>query len=137
VAHDSASTRGTAERPVRTRFGPVPILLFPLSLACSAPCRSPRRSQGLLAAAAAGAGRGLGLRAGVRVTPAALVVGNGLRRRGCRGPTSRASTCRAAGPVRLLHDGRRTPLLALPRRELPMLLEAAERVAGPGSTGSG
>jgi uncharacterized membrane protein len=76
------------------------------------------------------------LRAGVRVTPEALEVGNGLRRRRVPWHDVEGFDVPRRGPVRLLHGGARTPVLALPRRELPQLLAAAEQVAGPGRTGS-
>jgi hypothetical protein len=125
----------TTSRPVRTRFGPVPILLFPLSLAflgalplaASISWLSWVLLLPVLAAVWV-------LRAGVRVTPGALVVGNGARRRQVRWDDVQGFDVPRRGPVRLLHSGGRTPLLALPRRELPQLLAAAEQVAGPGST---
>ena len=130
------TTSGTAARPVRTRYGPVPILLFPLSLgllgalplAASVPWLSWVLLLPVLAAVWV-------LRAGVRVTPDALVVGNGLSRRRIGWDDVEGFDVPRRGPVRLLHAGRRTLLLALPRRELPQLLAAAEQVAGPGSTG--
>jgi hypothetical protein len=128
------SDNGTADPPrVRTRFGPEPILLFPLALA----------GLGALPVAAAVPalvwvlllpvlGAVWVLRAGVRVERDVLVVGNGLGRRRVRWDDVEGFDVPGRGPVRLLHDGRRTPLLALPRRELPQLLTAAERLAGPG-----
>lgn len=124
----------TSARPVRTRFGPVPILLFPLSLtllgAMPLAASVPHLGWVLLLPVL---GAVWVLRAGVRVTPQALVVGNGLRRR--RVPWSQVEGFDVPrhGPVRLLHAGTRTPLLALPRRELPQLLAAAEQVAEPSS----
>ncbi len=122
-------------RQVRTVYGPVPILLFPLALAllgalplaASVPWLGWVLLLPVLAAVWV-------LRAGVRVTPKALVVGNGLRRRSVAWDDVEGFDLPRRGPVRLLHGGERTALLALPRRELPQLLRAAEAVAGPGST---
>jgi hypothetical protein len=119
---------------VRARFGPEPILLFPLAIAflgalplgASVPWLS-----WLLLLPLAGAV--WVLRAGVRVEPAGLLVGNGLRRRRFPWDEVAGFDVPRRGPVRLLHPGGRTPLLALPRRDLPRLLAAAEQVAGAGS----
>ena len=122
-------------RQVRTRYGPVPILLFPLALFAlgALPLASSVPGLGWLLLLPALAAVWV-LRAGVRVTPAALVVCNGLRRRRVPWGEVEGFDLPGRGPVRLLHEGRRTALLALPRRELPQLLRAAEAVAGPGST---
>jgi hypothetical protein len=138
VTHDGGSAPTTAPRPVRTRYGPVPILLFPLSLALlgALPLAAsvPWLGWVLLLPVAAAVWV---LRATVRVTPQALVVSNGLRRRRVPWDAVEGFDVPRRGPVRLLHDGGRTALLALPRRELPQLLDAAEQVAGPGSTRTG
>ena len=126
---------------LRTRFGPEPILLFPLSLA-------------LIGAVPLAAtvwwlrwlvvlpllGAVWVLRARVQAEPAGLVVCNGLRRRRVAWDDVQGFDVPRRGPVRLLHAGsggdqRRTPLLALPRRELPRLVAAAEAVGGPGRAG--
>jgi hypothetical protein len=112
----------------------VPILLFPLALtllgavplAASVPGLSWVLLLPVLAAVWV-------LRAGVRVTPDALVVSNGGRRRRVPWDDVEGFDLAGRGPVRLLHGGQRTALLALPKRELPQLLRAAEAVAGPGS----
>ena len=128
---------GPVPRPrPRTRFGPEPILLFPLSIAflgaLPVGASVPWLSWVLLLPLA---GAVWVLRAGVRVEPSGLLVGNGLRRRRFRWSDVQGFDVPRRGPVRVLHPGGRTPLLALPRRELPRLLDAAQQVggAGPGS----
>jgi hypothetical protein len=124
---------GRAPR-VRTHYGPEPILLFPLSLALLGAVPLALSLPWLTWVLAVPVLLGLWvLRAGVRVEPAGLLVGNGLRRRRVRWDDVEGFDVPRLGPVRLLHAGGRTPLLALPRRDLPHLLAAAERVAGPGS----
>lgn len=127
----------TAPR-LRSRFGPEPIALFPLSLALlgtvpvagTTPWLAWLPVLPLLAAVWV-------LRARVQVRPSFLVVCNGLRRRLVRWDEVEGFDVPRRGPVRLLHPGRRTALTALPRRELPQLLAAAEQVAGPGSGRTG
>jgi hypothetical protein len=123
---------------VRTRFGPEPILLFPLSLALlgAVPLAVslPWLTWVLVVPVLLGFWV---LRAGVRVEPAGLLVGNGLRRRRIGWDDVEGFDVPRVGPVRLLHAGGRTPLLALPRRDLPHLLVAAERAAGPGRSPGG
>lgn len=118
--------------PVRTRYGPVAILLFPLTLAFlgALPLAASVRwlTWVLLLPVLAAVWV---LRAGVRVTPGGLVVSNGLRRRRVGWGDVEGFDVPRRGPVRLLHAGARTPLLALPRRELPQLLTAAEQLGGP------
>ena len=118
----------------RTRFGPEPILLFPLSIAFLGAlpvAASTAWLSWILLLPVAGAV--WVLHAGVRVEPGGLVVGNGLRRRRFPWDDVQGFDVPRRGPVRLLHRGGRVPLLALPRRELPRLLAAAEQVGGAGS----
>lgn len=120
------------QRRVRRRFGPGPIALVPLVLmaVCTLPvAASVRWLQWLplvpvLASVWA-------LRARVVVADDGLVVCNGLRTRRVAWDDVEGFDVPRHGPVRLLTDGRRTPLTALPRHELPALLHAAEHVAGP------
>lgn len=123
---------------VRTRYGPAPILLFPLSLTFlgALPLAASVPALGWLLLLPVLGGVWV-LRAGVRVEPDALFVCNGLRRSRVPWTQVEGFDLPRRGPVRLLHAGRRTPLLALPRRELPQLLEAAEALAGPGRTQPG
>ena len=138
-----ARTRGQAagedqRRRLRTRFGPEPIAVFPLLLALvgTLPAATTWRPAAWLPLLPV-----LGivwvLRARVVARPAGLEVGNGLRRRTVPWARVEGFDVPRRGPVRLLSDGRRTPLTALPRRELPQLLAAAEQVAGPAGTAPG
>jgi hypothetical protein len=120
----------------RTRFGPEPIVLFPLLIALL----------GALPAATTWpalawvpllplAGAVWALRARVRVTPDGLFVCNGLRRRTVPWEQVEGFDVPRRGPVRLLHGGKRTLLTAVPRRDVGLLVRAAEQVAGPRADG--
>ncbi|MFP5219925.1 MAG: PH domain-containing protein [Actinomycetes bacterium] len=129
-----ATPRADGVPRVRTRFGPRPISLFPallmlvgaLPLAASLPALS-----WLLAVPVAGAV--WVLRARVVVTPDALEWSNGLRRHRTPWSSVEGFDLPRRGPLRLLHDGERSVLTAVPRHELRELVRAAEQVAGPGS----
>jgi len=121
-------------RPREARFGPTPVSLVPLLIVWvgtfAAATWRPLAWLPLLPLLAAV----WVLRARVVVRPGSLEVGNGLRRR--RVPWERVEgfDVPRRGPVRLLEAGdRRTPLTAVPRREVPRLLAAAEELAGPGA----
>ena len=70
------------------------------------------------------------LRARVVVTPEALEVCNGLGVRRLPWDTVEGYDVPRRGPVRVLSQGRRTPLTALPRPQLRALVEASEQVPG-------
>jgi hypothetical protein len=131
----TAAGAEAGSRPARARFGPEPIALFPLVLcllgalpaAATWPALVWVPLLPLLAAVWV-------LRARVVVTPEALVVCNGLRRR--RVPWERVEgfDVPRRGVARLLHDGgHRTALTAVPRRELGRLVRTAEALGGPGT----
>jgi hypothetical protein len=119
---------------VRTRFGPEPILLLPLLLALvgavPAAATWPVLSWVLLLPVV---GAVWVLRARVLVTPEALVVCNGLRRKRVSWPEVEGFDLPRRGFVALLHGGRRTRLTAVARRDLGRLVTASEQVAGPAS----
>jgi Bacterial PH domain len=70
------------------------------------------------------------LRAGVVADADGLEVGNGLRRGRHAWPDVTGFDVPRRGPVRLLlADGRRVPMTALPRRDLPRLLEVGGSTA--------
>lgn len=127
-----AAARTDGGPGVRTRFGPGPISLLPavLLLLCALPLAGsvPALSWLLLLPVAAS---GWVLRAGAVVTPEALLWSNGLRRHRTPWPSVQGFDVPRRGPVRLLHDGRRSVLTAVPRHELGQLVAAAERVTGP------
>jgi hypothetical protein len=122
-------------RPERARFGPQPIALFPLLIALigTLPAASAWPVLAwlpllpLLAAVWV-------LRARVVVTPEAVEVCNGLRRRRVPWSDVEGFDVPARGRPSLLHGGGRTLLTAVPRREVRRLVAAAELVAGPAST---
>ena len=131
------STSGTPaatadDRPLRTRFGPERVALVAVAIALvgTLPAAVSWRPLAWLPLLPL-LGAVWVLRAGVRVDADGVVVCNGLARR--RVPWERVEgfDVPRRGPVRLVHDGRRTPLAALPRRDLRELLRAAERLAGP------
>jgi hypothetical protein len=132
VTSPSAATPESPRR-VRTRFGPEPIVLFPLLIALlgavPAAATWPALSWVLLLPVL---GAVWVLRAKVLVRPEALVVCNGLRRQRVPWSDVDGFDVPRRGFVRLLHAGRRTRLTAVPRRELGRLVAAAEQVAGPG-----
>jgi hypothetical protein len=125
--------RRSPARPREARFGPTPASLVPLLIVWvgtfAVATWPPLSWLPLLPPLAAV----WVLRARVVVREDALEVGNGLRRR--RVPWERVEgfDVPRRGPVRLLEPGRRTPLTAVPRREVPRLLAAAEELAGPGA----
>ncbi|HWH30661.1 MAG TPA: PH domain-containing protein [Mycobacteriales bacterium] len=127
-----ATPRADGSPHVRTRFGPGPISLFPTALLffCALPLAGalPVLSWLLLLPAAAAVWV---LRARVVVTPEALLWSNGLRRHRTPWPSVEGFDLPRRGPVRLLHEGQRSVLTAVPRHELGQLVRAAEQVAGP------
>ena len=130
-----ATPRTAGDGRVRTRFGPGPVSLLPalLLLLCALPLAGTVPALSWLIAVPFAAAVWV-LRARVVVTPEALVWSNGLRRHRTPWPSVEGFDLPRRGPVRLLHDGRRTVLTALPRHELAQLVRAAEQVAGPDRT---
>ena len=128
----TAPAEGATARPVRRRFGPEPIGLLPLVvvLVGSLPAAVTWSWLGWLPLLPVLAAVWV-LRARVVVRERGLEVCNGLRRRVVPWDDVEGFDVPRRGPVRLRARGRRTPLTAVPRRELRELVRAAEQVAGP------
>ena len=123
-------TAGPAAQPaVRRRFGPGALALVPLGivavsslgLAASTPWLVWLPLLPVLGAVWA-------LRARVVVEDRGLSVCNGLGTTRVPWPSVEGFDLPRRGPVQLLHDGRRTRLLAVPRHELPQLVRSSEAV---------
>ena len=120
-----------ADAPVRRRFGPQRIGLVPVTffLLGSLPiaASTPLLTWVLLAPLACGVWV---LRARVVAAPAGIEVCNGLGVRRLAWSQVEGFDVPRRGPVRLLRTGGRPLLLtALPRRELPSLVEVGQQAA--------
>lgn len=126
---------GREPAPERARFGPQPITLLPLLIAFLGAVPLATSSRYLLwLLLVPPAAAWWVLRARVVLGAAGVAVSNGLRSTYVGWPDVEGFAVPRRGWVRLLHDGRRTSLTALSRRDLPALLAAAERVGGTGGT---
>jgi hypothetical protein len=116
---------------VRRRYGPGTLALLPLGIVLVG-------SLGLAASTPLLAwlpllpvvGAGWAVRARVVVGDAGLAVCNGLGTRRVPWSAVEGFDVPRRGPVRLLHEGRRTVLTALPRHQLPELVRASAAVGG-------
>lgn len=116
----------------RARFGPGPIVVFPLivtlvgtlPIASTLPALAWLPLLPVLAASWA-------LRARIVATPRGVEVCNGLRVRRVPWHQVEGFDVPRRGFVRLLHGGRRTPLTALPRRDVRRLVAVAQELAPP------
>lgn len=120
-----------ADAPVRRRFGPQRIGLVPVTffLLGSLPvaASTPLLTWVLLAPLACGVWV---LRARVVAAPVGIEVCNGLGVRRLAWSQVEGFDVPRRGPVRLLRtDGRPLLLTALPRRELPLLVEVGQQAA--------
>lgn len=119
----------------RVRFGPQPLALLPLLVAFlgALPLATSSRYLTWLLLLPVGAAWWV-LRARLLVGTVGLAVGNGLRTTYVAWPDVEGFDVPRRGWVRLVHGGRRTPMTALARCDLPALLAAAERIGGDGVT---
>lgn len=124
--------------PERVRFGPQPIVVFPLLIAFLGALPLATSSGYLLwLLLLPVAGVWWVLRARVLVGVPGVAASNGLRTTYVAWPDVEGFDVPERGWVRLLHDGDRTVLTALSRRDLPALLAAASRLGSADGAASG